>query len=277
MNIKVFLFSFVLFGLLSLQTHAQDTLYVDAGGFELRMVKKGSGAGPTVIMDNGGDMSLEWWFGLDDSLANYATVVTYDRAYLGKSGKGNPDRSGEVVAAELKRALENAGIKPPYVLVGFSMGCYYAKAFARTNPDDTKGLLLIDPLNTEAFYKELEKDFPESFQWGLPKKDDPITYELQFAIRSEYGDDGVPPNIPVQLLIAEIGIILPENVEPPYENFEEDNTAIQKIWIKHHLIWASRYPHVKSRLVEDASHAIHRSRMDAVLESFHELIKNSNY
>lgn len=47
------------------QLLAQDTLYADAGGFKMHMVKNGSGAGPTVIMDNGGSMQLGWWFGLD--------------------------------------------------------------------------------------------------------------------------------------------------------------------------------------------------------------------
>ncbi|MCC5932078.1 MAG: alpha/beta hydrolase, partial [Cyclobacteriaceae bacterium] len=106
------------------QLHAQDTLYADAGGFKMHMVKKGNGTGPTVIMDNGGGMHLGWWDGLDDSLARQATIVTFDRAFLGKSGKGNTDRSGEVVAEELKLALQDAGIKPPYILIGFSLGGY---------------------------------------------------------------------------------------------------------------------------------------------------------
>ncbi|HMQ01284.1 MAG TPA: hypothetical protein PKC24_15995, partial [Cyclobacteriaceae bacterium] len=41
------------------QSKAQDTLYVDAGGFDLRMVKKGNGTGPTIIMGQGLGMQLE--------------------------------------------------------------------------------------------------------------------------------------------------------------------------------------------------------------------------
>jgi pimeloyl-ACP methyl ester carboxylesterase len=262
----------VLFGLLSLQTQAQDTLYADAGGFEIRMVKKGSGSGPTIIMENGMGMQLEWWLGLDDSLAKHATVVTYDRAFLGKSGKGNTDRSGDAVAAELKLALENAGIQPPYILVGFSLGGYYVKAFARANPDDTKGLLLIDPLNTENFYKDYKTKFPELYHWEIPNEGQPISYEAKFAFGDVYGDDGLPPNIPAKLLIAALAPKLPENEEVPYENFDEDNIALQKLWVEHLLKWASRHPNVTPKVI-DTSHSIHRYRMDAVLDAFDELMQ----
>lgn len=251
----------------------QDTICADAGGFNLRMVKKGSGTAPTVIMEQGMGMQLKWWFGLDDSLARKATVVTYDRAYLGKSGKGNTDRSGEVVAAELKLGLQNAGIQPPYILVGFSLGGYYMKAFARANPDDVKGLLLIDPLNTEDFYRDYKTRFPVVYQWEIPKEDMPISYETKFAFGDVYGNDGIPPNMPTQLLIAGLAPKTPESEELPSNNFNEDNIAIQKLWVEHHLKWASRFSHVKTKIIEDASHYIHYSRMDAVLEAFDELMQ----
>lgn len=262
-------------------TFAQDTLYADAGGFEIRLLKKGSGNSPTVIMENGMFMRLERWFGLDDSLANQATVVTYDRAFLGKSGKGNINRSGEVVADELQLALQNAGIKSPYILVGFSLGGYYIKAFARANPDHTKGLLLIDPLNTEVFYRDFKDDFADLYQFDIEslilKEDDPLFYEGKFALGEKYGNDGVPPNIPVQLLIAALAPKLPENEDSPYENYDEDNSAVQKLWVDHQLKWASNYSNVKLKVIEDASHCIHCTRIDVVLEAFNELIQTVKY
>jgi pimeloyl-ACP methyl ester carboxylesterase len=277
MNIKTFTHSLVFIGLLSLQTQAQDTLFVDAGGFEIHLVKQVIGNGPSIIMEQGMNMQLNWWFGLNDSLARRANVVTYDRAFLGKSGQGNTDRSGGVVASELKLALQNAGIHPPYILVGFSLGGHYVKAFARANPDDVKGLLLIDPLNTEDFYKDYKTKFPELYHLEIPKEDDPISYEAKFAFEDVYGDDGVPPKIPAQLLIGALAPKLPENEEPPYKNFDEDNLALQKLWVEHHLKWASFHPNVTPKVIEDASHFIHRYRIDAVLEAFDELMQTIKY
>jgi pimeloyl-ACP methyl ester carboxylesterase len=252
---------------------SQDTLYVDAGGFDLRLVKKDKGSGLTIIMEQGLGMQLEWWFGLDDSLAKYGTVVTYDRAYLGKSGKGNLNRSGEVVAAELKVALDKAGIQQPFILVGFSIGGYYMKAFARANPDETKGILLIDPLNTEEFYKEWETAFPQSYKWAFSQTGKSTSDEVKFALGGVYGDDGVPSNIPTQLLIATLPSKRQENEAPPYENYDEDEKEVQLLWVKHLLKWASRYSNVKAKVVEDTDHFIHGNRLDAVLGAFDELIK----
>lgn len=267
----------VIFCCFLFNANAQDTLYVDAGGFNLRMIKMGNGTVPTVIMENGFGMQLEWWFELDDSLAKYGTVVTYDRSFLGKSGKGNTDRSGEVVAAELKLALQNVDIKPPYILIGFSLGGYYIKAFARANPNDTKGLLLIDPLNTEAFYKEFKTDFSDVYQWEFenfdPKEDDPSFHEGVFTFGELYGDDGVPADIPTILLIAKLPPALSKNNIPDIPNWEDKNSAIQELWVQHQLRWAKGYPNVKTIEVPDASHYIHRYRMDVVMEAFKELME----
>jgi len=257
---------------------AQDTLYADAGGFKLRMLKKGTVTGPTVIMENGMGMQLEWWDGLDDSLARYATVVTYDRAFLGKSGKGKTDRSGEVVAEELKLALQDAGIKPPYILIGFSLGGYYVKAFARANPDDTKGLLLIDPLNTDAFYRDFKSEFPEEYNWDADKFDskeeDPGFHEGVFAFGDMYGDNSVPDHIPTILLIANE----PRKTDiPEIPDWEDKKKGSQELWIRHLLLWAADFPLVKTIKVPDAGHCIHCDRMDVVLEAFYELMENIKY
>jgi pimeloyl-ACP methyl ester carboxylesterase len=276
--IKLIIAIIVIFSVWQCQLHAQDTLYADAGGFKMHMVKKGNGTGPTVIMENGLGMQLEWWFGLDDSLARYANVVTYDRAFLGKSGKGNTDRSGEVVAAELKRALQNTDIKPPYILLGFSLGGYYVKAFARANPDDTKGLLLIDPMPPDAFFREYKTNFPEIYQWEKemmePVENAPSFDELVFITRDARKEDNIPSQIPTMLIIAAMAPEdIPENNIPDFPDFDKQNKESQVLLIRHQLQWATHYPLVKTIEVPDASHYIHRYRMDVVLEAFNELMQ----
>jgi len=268
----------VIFCCFLFNANAQDTLYADAGGFKMHMVKKGNGTGPTVIMDNGGGMHLGWWDGLDDSLARQATIVTFDRAFLGKSGKGNTDRSGEVVAAELKLALQDAGIKPPYILVGFSLGGYYIKAFARANPDDTKGLLLIDPLNTDAFYRDFKTNFPDVYQWEAetypPKEEDINFHEGVFVFGDVFGNDRIPAHVPTVLLISKKSS---EKEIPEIPDLREKNRALQELWARHQFQWAADYPFVKTIEVPDAGHCIHCDRMDVVLEAFNELMENIKY
>jgi pimeloyl-ACP methyl ester carboxylesterase len=63
-------------------------------------------------------------------VARFTRVVSYDRAGYGKSEPGPAPRSQERLAKELHTLLHNAGIMPPYVLVGHSLGGANIRAFA---------------------------------------------------------------------------------------------------------------------------------------------------
>jgi pimeloyl-ACP methyl ester carboxylesterase len=131
---------------------------VDAGGYSLHMVKKGSGA-PAIIFEAGsGETSLSWR-DIPDQLAPYATVVTYDRAGYAWSEEADSDRTGANIVAELHTALKAEGIEGPYIMVGHSLGGMYARLFAETYRDEMAGLILVDarPENDERDTKETLK------------------------------------------------------------------------------------------------------------------------
>ncbi|WP_425415667.1 alpha/beta fold hydrolase [Paenibacillus oryzae] len=128
---------------------------VDAGGYSLHMVKKGSGA-PAIIFEAGsGETSLSWR-DVPDQLAPYATVVTYDRAGYAWSEEADSDRTGANIVEELHTALKAEGIEGPYIMVGHSLGGMYARLFTETYRDEMAGLVLVDarPENDERDTKE---------------------------------------------------------------------------------------------------------------------------
>ncbi|MCC5927650.1 MAG: alpha/beta hydrolase, partial [Cyclobacteriaceae bacterium] len=172
-------------------------------------------------------------------------------------------------------ALQDAGIKPPYILIGFSLGGFYIKAFARANPDDTEGLLLIDPLNTEAFYRDFKADFPDVYQWEAetypPKEEDTNFHEGVFVFGDVFGNDSIPAHVPTILLISKKSS---EKEIPEIPDLREKNRALQELWAQHLQQWAADYPLVKTIEVSDAGHYIHCSRMDVVLEAFNDLLQS---
>ncbi|RCX21581.1 pimeloyl-ACP methyl ester carboxylesterase [Fontibacillus phaseoli] len=116
---------------------------VDAGGYSLHLVKAGTGS-PTILLEAGsGETSLSWRQ-IPDELAEFATVVSYDRAGYAWSESANSERTGENIVHELHAALEKEGIRGPYLLVGHSLGGMYARLFAETYRDEVVGLVLID-------------------------------------------------------------------------------------------------------------------------------------
>lgn len=117
---------------------------VDIGGRRLHLAALGSGAGPTVVIEQGaGSPSITWW-PVQARIANFARVCTYDRAgYLWS----DPPPRGRSIAdrvADLHALLERADIPPPYLLVAHSFGGFLARAYAHTHPEQVAGMVLID-------------------------------------------------------------------------------------------------------------------------------------
>ena len=119
---------------------------VDAGGLRLRLITEGeSQPGPTVVLECGiaGPTSASWAW-VRRAVQGFAPVVAYDRAGLGGSDPGPLPRDGRTIARELRAALANAGIAPPYVFVGHSFGGLIARIFTAEFPDDVVGVVLVD-------------------------------------------------------------------------------------------------------------------------------------
>jgi len=117
---------------------------VDAGGFKLHLHCTGAGS-PHVILDAGlGDPYLVWEE-IQSQLEKNTRVCSYDRAGTGWSEAGPRPRTFQRSAEELHTALKNADETGPYVLVGHSAGANSARLFAARYPDETAGLVLIDP------------------------------------------------------------------------------------------------------------------------------------
>lgn len=117
---------------------------VDVEGRRLHLDVRGKG-GPAVVLEAGIAASSISWAPVRDRVAEFTTVVTYDRAGLGWSRE--PSRPTALGAAqELARLLESAAIPPPFILVGHSFGGLIARVFQQNFPDRVAGLVLVDPV-----------------------------------------------------------------------------------------------------------------------------------
>src|ERR1700732_1839875 len=80
-------------------------------------------------------------------------VPADDRAGVGWSDPPSSPRTSASVASDLHEALQRAGVLPPYVMVGGSVGGEYVRIYTAHYPTDVAGLVLVDcpsPAESEA-------------------------------------------------------------------------------------------------------------------------------
>ncbi|WP_438496896.1 alpha/beta fold hydrolase [Paenibacillus sp. IHBB 3054] len=104
-----------------------------------------SGEGtPAIILINGGSGPIEGWHNLFHELAAETAVLAYNRFGVGKSDKPSTPQHGQAVVDALRQLLQLAGLRPPYILVGHSLGGLYANLFARQHPEEIAGVVLLE-------------------------------------------------------------------------------------------------------------------------------------
>jgi len=118
------------------------------GGRQLYVIERGQG-GPSVVFESAfGATSLNW-MEIQEALAEKVHTVAYDRCGLGWSSEAVSERTPRQIADELRRLLGAMGVPRPWILVGHSFGGLVMQRFALHYPDETAGVVLLDPMRTE--------------------------------------------------------------------------------------------------------------------------------
>jgi pimeloyl-ACP methyl ester carboxylesterase len=117
---------------------------IDIGGRRTQLDCRGTGS-PIVVLESGLDISgsLSWTL-VQDTLAKRTRTCSYSRAGVMWSDPGPSPRDGEAIAADLHAMLVNARERPPYVLVGHSLGVPYIMIYTHQYPADVSGLVFVD-------------------------------------------------------------------------------------------------------------------------------------
>lgn len=125
----------------------QPASLVDIGdGRRMNIYCIGHGS-PTVIFDAGLGDQIRAWAMVQPAIAKVTRACSYDRAGLGFSDSSGRPGTAENAVDDLHRLLAAASIKPPYVLVGHSLGGLYMQLFADRYLSAVKGMVLVDPVS----------------------------------------------------------------------------------------------------------------------------------
>lgn len=192
------------------QVQPAQSKLVDVEGHKISVKVAGAGS-PAVVLDYGLGGSSGDWDSVFPEVARFARVVSYDRAGYGKSEPGPAPRSQGQLAKELHTLLHNAGIMPPYVLVGHSLGGANIRAFAYLFKDEVAGLVFVDPFQERVFTSQTQTELDAAMkQQAAAMKGAPAgpLEEWKFILSEvrkgfpQLTAYGTPPDVPMIIIIS---------------------------------------------------------------------------
>jgi pimeloyl-ACP methyl ester carboxylesterase len=137
------------------QTYLPPGQILDVDGHAMHILCMGKG-GPTVILEAGGGYFSTIWTRVQPKVAQSTRVCAYDRAGYGWSGPRPEPRDARQVATELHSLLAQAGVEPPYVMVGHSVGGIYIRVYNAQYPGEVVGMVLLDATHPDNWARQGE-------------------------------------------------------------------------------------------------------------------------
>jgi pimeloyl-ACP methyl ester carboxylesterase len=116
---------------------------IDVGGHRLHLWCAGQGTPVVIFESSAGGTALDW-YRVQNDVAGFTTACAYDRAGMGYSDAGPSPRTSERIADELAELVRRSGMRGPVILVGWSWGGLYVRAYATRHEIDVAGLVLVD-------------------------------------------------------------------------------------------------------------------------------------
>jgi len=113
------------------------------GGRRINLYCRGTGS-PAVIFSAGGYDSSVAWALVQPAISKTNTTCSYDRAGMGFSDAATRPGTSANDVDDIHKALQAAHIKPPYLLVGHSMGGMAVRVFADRYRDEVVGMVIVD-------------------------------------------------------------------------------------------------------------------------------------
>lgn len=239
---------------------------LDIGGIELYYELLGkNNEGPTLVFDSGYGATLESWNPIRDDISKFSKMFIYDRAGIGKSGMDERPRHSQQSVENLRSLLHKAGIKPPYVLVGHSLGGLNTRLFASTYPEEVVGVVLLD-----STHEDQNRILPSLFTKEVQE-----AYYNQFTLEGSLNEvEESLEQVRTSKSFGSIPLIVVTGGLQPFHTVES-----MAAWMKFQRELANLSTNKKHIIVEDAGHAIHIDQPQVVVNVIRDIldmVKNNN-
>lgn len=232
-------------------------------------VSAGTG-GPTVLFEAGLGHGKNAWGRIFNEISAINHAVAYDRAGYGQSERSRQPRDGLQILRELRALLQTEEIKPPYVLVGHSLGGTIVKLFAKTYPHEVAGVVLVDARHAE--FSKRCKQLGVHRMWYEPPA---LLFAMApSAMRAEMASAAL-----TERQVRRAGEFPPV----PLIVLSQDRStsrwpeSIGKVWDASQRNMAKMSRLGRMKVVGDSGHNIHRDQPDTVTTAILSVIAAARY
>ncbi len=246
-----------------------DLARLGGQAIELRHVASAETSQPpagTIVFESGLRGDLDGWeavmAGLAPATQQGWALFAYNRPGIGRSEATERARDGHQVVTDLRELLRQQGLKPPYLLVGHSLGGLYQQLFAREHAGEVCGLVLVD-----AVYPGIIKrpeDFPFYTRWAKSLFMSRMVAREVDAIHVT-GDEVLalpwPSHIPVERLVN-----VPKSAGAVAVDFgviNDDEATLGRV--------RAMYPRARTTAL-DSDHQIQKANPEAVVQAVMRLL-----
>lgn len=236
---------------------------LDAG--QLEYVTTGQGQ-PVIVFLNGYGLDLHRnWEKVLPEAEKLGTVIAYNRFGDGASDKAPSPQTGLAVISTLRQLLQMKDLKPPYILVGHSIGGLYANLYARKYPQEVAGVVLVDATHPDQVERwRGHTGFVQRVTWSMMQ----TLSSKNAGIRSfdenarEIREAGPFPDIPLTVITA--------GIAPPSWITSREATEIHR---SNQRELTALSPKGKQVIAEKSGHLIPMDQPELVIQAIGEMVR----
>lgn len=148
------------------------------------------------VVEMGLGACIEEWTALAQCLKDKGGVLLYERAGVGRSQPGEPDRTPRMIAKELHNLLGGINHVAKIILIAHSQGGLYAQQYIRMYPETVAGVVLIDPLSAKDYLFKEQLTEKEYVQSGVDKSQNLLLLEKMTKFRLGWLVKKMMKNVP---------------------------------------------------------------------------------
>ena len=218
---------------------------------------------PLVVLEAGGGDGLSSWSTVQSPIAEFARVCAYDRPTLIRGTVGpRAGSSPDQVVQTLRDVLSALGERPPYIMVGHSIGGMIVRLYAMKYPAEVSGMILVDSSHEDQLTRFEAVDPETARQLRSPGRTDaPDLAALSDALNAYRWHSAIP------LVVLTHGRM---PVAPAGREAQTD--GLEKAWLDLQRELATRSPVATHVIATRSGHYIHRDEPSLVIDAVRQVV-----